>query len=314
MPFMSQEPWKVQFYKNTKCPEDIMIPLKDYDAYLLCPAHRWVYNKLAIAEKQGLACAPHGVLPDSFPVFSKPIYNIRNLGAGCRVLQNVEEYRENCLPGHMWSELLEGDHISTDLAMLHGKVVWWSHTLGVPSGGGTFDRWEVNVAVPQQDKQMLVEFLQLHLPDYTGMLNAETIGGKIIEMHLRFTNQWPDLYPRGFVDAVVGLYQGKWCPTDEMMTNETKGFSVVLFGFPDGESWVKPEMSVVEAIRIKHSIYSVQMPFTESQPARYHSHPPGGYQLATFNGPDLSQCLKAREEFKKLFSQVNSWCSIVSND
>ena len=26
------------------------------------------------------------------------------------------------------------------------------------------------------------------------MINLETIGGRIIEVHLRFADQWPDLY------------------------------------------------------------------------------------------------------------------------
>ena len=33
-----------------------------------------------------------------------------------------------------------------------------------------------------------------HLAGYTGMFNLETIGGRIIEVHLRFADQWPDLY------------------------------------------------------------------------------------------------------------------------
>ena len=42
---------------------------------------------------------------------------------------------------------------------------------------------------------------QKHLAGYTGMLNLETIGGTIIEAHLRFADQWPDLYGPGWVDA-----------------------------------------------------------------------------------------------------------------
>ena len=43
------------------------------------------------------------------------------------------------------------------------------------------------------------------------MLNLETIGGTIIEAHLRFADQWPDLYGPGWVDALVRLYeQGEW--------------------------------------------------------------------------------------------------------
>ena len=51
------------------------------------------------------------------------------------------------------------------------------------------------------------EWVRNNLAGYTGMLNLETIGGRIIEAHLRFADQWPDLYGPGWVDAVVGLYE-----------------------------------------------------------------------------------------------------------
>jgi hypothetical protein len=38
---------------------------------------------------------------------------------------------------------------------------------------------------------------------YTGILNTETIGGRMIEVHLRMSDQWPDLYGAGWVDALV---------------------------------------------------------------------------------------------------------------
>ena len=41
---------------------------------------------------------------------------------------------------------------------------------------------------------------------YSGAVNIETIGGKIIELHLRFADQWRDLYGTGWLDAIVDLY------------------------------------------------------------------------------------------------------------
>ena len=41
---------------------------------------------------------------------------------------------------------------------------------------------------------------------YSGAANVETIGGKIIEVHLRFADQWPDLYGEGWLEAIVELY------------------------------------------------------------------------------------------------------------
>ena len=38
------------------------------------------------------------------------------------------------------------------------------------------------------------------------MVNFETIDARIIEVHLRFSDQWPDLYGAGWTDALVRLY------------------------------------------------------------------------------------------------------------
>ena len=43
------------------------------------------------------------------------------------------------------------------------------------------------------------------------MMNFETIGGKIIEAHLRFADQWCDLNGKGWIEAMVRLYtDGIW--------------------------------------------------------------------------------------------------------
>ena len=66
------------------CPPDVFIPTEDSDGWLWNPAHRWVYDKLAVAMSQGLEAAPHGVAPQNYPVFSKPIYNLKGMGVGSR--------------------------------------------------------------------------------------------------------------------------------------------------------------------------------------------------------------------------------------
>jgi len=43
-----------------------------------------------------------------FPVFSKPITNLKGMGVGSRVLNTQAEYDANAAPGHMWMTLLRG--------------------------------------------------------------------------------------------------------------------------------------------------------------------------------------------------------------
>ena len=71
---------------------DVNIPTEDSDAWIWYPEHRWVYDKIAVAQSQGLDAAPHGVPPPRFPVFSKPITNLKGMGVGSRVLRSAADY------------------------------------------------------------------------------------------------------------------------------------------------------------------------------------------------------------------------------
>src|SRR5262245_735509 len=82
VPIIEPDPWRTQYFTGVACAEDVVIPTDDTDSYLLYPAERWIYNKLLICETQGLEHGPHGIVPEHFPVFSKPIYNLRGMGTG----------------------------------------------------------------------------------------------------------------------------------------------------------------------------------------------------------------------------------------
>ena len=101
--------------------------------------HRHIYDRGFIAGSQGLESAPHGVSPPKFPVFSKPIVNLKGMGVGSRILRSRAEYEDNASAGHMWMTLLEGRHVSTDAALVAGEPQWWRHVTGVPLGDGAFD-------------------------------------------------------------------------------------------------------------------------------------------------------------------------------
>ena len=129
MPIVENDPWRAQYFTGVRCPDDVVIPTDDPEAYRLYPAHRWVYDKLRICETQRLEHGPHGVAPRAFPVFSKPIYNLRGMGVGGRVLRSRAEYDEVQTPGHLWMPLLTGAHVSTDVAVEDGVPRWWRHTV-----------------------------------------------------------------------------------------------------------------------------------------------------------------------------------------
>ena len=50
MPICEADPWRLQYFEHAVCPPDINIPTEDCDAWLWYPEHRWVYDKIAIAQ------------------------------------------------------------------------------------------------------------------------------------------------------------------------------------------------------------------------------------------------------------------------
>ena len=130
------------------------------------------------------------------------------------------------------------------------------------------------------------------------MINLETIGGRIIEVHLRFADQWPDLYGTGWVEALVRLYRdGGWDYPD---ADRRDGYSVVLFG-PHGRHYRHPPQSLINEIRAMPSVSSVQITFHEYKAPDQHAMPPGGFRLAIVNCFDLSVGESARERLRAFF-------------
>ena len=298
MPIIERDPWRMQYFEGIACPEDVTIPTDDEHAYMLFPEHRWIYNKLLICDTQDIAGAPHGVPPTSFPVFSKPIYNMHGMGVGGRVIHSETELAANINAGHMWMALAEGEHVSSDAVLIGGEAQWWRHSVGRALDEGVFDYWTVLAEERPDIERYCGDWLRTHLKGYSGAVNIETIGGKIIEVHLRFADQWPDLYGAGWLDAIVELYTRRhWRFTDEQRRD---GYSVVLFG-AHGVTYRQPPTPLVEEIRARSDVTSVQITFHEDLPSAQHAMPPGGFRLAIVNCWRLEAGLRAREELALAF-------------
>ena len=56
MPIYECDPWREQYFAEVYCPPDVHIPTDDMDGYKFNPRHRWIYNRLLVAQSQGLEC------------------------------------------------------------------------------------------------------------------------------------------------------------------------------------------------------------------------------------------------------------------
>ena len=291
MPVLERDPWRLQYFEHVACPDDTVIPTDDPDCWLLQPRHRWVYDKLKVAETQGLPCGPHGVPPPAFPVFSKPVINMKGMGIGSRVIANADGMEHASTPGHMWMQLLNGPHVSSDCAILDGQLMWIRHATGIPWIAGTFKHWTIHAETLPQLEAYLRGWVSAHMGGYSGMMNFETIGGRIIEAHLRFADQWCDLYGEGWVEALVRLHaEQRWSFDDQ---NRRDGFSVPLFA-RHGNGFRHPPLELQARVRALPHVKSLQITFHEAKPSDHHPMPPGGFRLAVINATDLAAAHQAR--------------------
>jgi hypothetical protein len=296
MPICEVDPWRLQYFAHADTAADI--PTEDSDAWQWYPAYRFVYDKLRLALSQNLEAAPHGVPPPHYPVFSKPIVNLKGMGVGSHVLNSQADYLSYYSPGHFWMTLLHGRHVSSDVAVVDGEPRWWRHATGKPAGEGTFDYWIVHAEPDAGIEARCGQWVRKNLTGYSGMLNLETIGETIIEAHLRFSDQWPDLYGPGWVDAVVGLYErGEWDFADD---DRSEGYSVVLFG-PNGRRYRHPPPALIDRVKAIPGVTSMQITFHENLAPEQHAMPPGGFRLAIVNGFDLRAALAGRERLREYF-------------
>ncbi len=298
MPVYECDPWRLQYFADVICPTDVHIPTDDVYAYKFNPTHRWIYDKLRVAQSQGLPCGLQHAPPPAYPVFCKPVTNLKGMGAGARLVRSAEEFRRSCKPGDFWSKWLTGEHVSTDWAVVRGEALWCRHTRGVPGFAGTFDYWTIEARSRRRLERYCREWIGRCLSSYTGMVNIETIGGRIIEAHLRFSDQWPDLYGRGWLEAVVHLYQrGSWSYREGRRAD---GYSVVLFG-PHGRAYRHPKAENLAAYRTAPGITSVQITFIEERAPAAHIMPPGGFRLAIVNCVDLQAGVRLRSALARDF-------------
>ena len=298
MPIHESDPWRKQYFQDVRCPAHVDIATDDATAYALNPRHRWLYNKLLVARSQGLDCGPPTRRPSTFPVFSKPITNLEGMGVGAHVVRNSSEFERYCKADNFWTELLSGVHVSTDWALIRGEPRWCRHTRGIPGPGGTFDYWIVETGARPELESYSREWISHFLPDYTGMLNIETIGGRIIEVHLRFSDQWPDLYGERWRESVVDLYQNhQWRFAD---AERAEGYSVILFG-PHGVRYSRPPIERLRAYKATAGVSSLQITFSEYRAPSAHAMPPGGFRLAVINCTSLDAGLQLRSELEGEF-------------
>lgn len=173
--------------------------VSDRDVWTQCPSDwLWIYDKVIVARKQHILAAPAGIaVPRDDWYIVRPITNIRMMarGAGRRYLLKDSD---DVPDGFFWSEVLSGRHISVDYH-------WGQQELTVegfrddPDRLDRFSRW-----CRVKDRIPLPQWLR-DLGRQAQWLNVEYIGDKVIEIHLRYN----DDFANHTADEIIPVWQGE---------------------------------------------------------------------------------------------------------
>lgn len=174
--------------------------INDRDVWIQCPRDwLWIYDKLVVARKQDILAAPAGIsVPKDGWYIVRPITNLFGMGRNARKLF-IRRGDDNAIPdGFFWSEVLEGRHISVDYH-------WGQQELtveGFRKDSDRLDRFSRWVKV--QDQFNFPEFLK-GLERLAAWLNVEYIGSKVIEVHLRYND---DFFNHN-ADEIIPVWRGE---------------------------------------------------------------------------------------------------------
>lgn len=159
--------------------------ISDSDVWkFIDPTDLWIYDRLILSKRLGHLCGPAGVPPPHESTYVvKPCVNFRMMGRGAS-LQKLSPNSHHTVPdGYFWCERFVGRHISLDYR-------WGEQVLAVegfkddPDRLNRFTKWKkVDI------KFTLPSFLQDISKKYE-WLNVEMIDYKIIEVHLRYNDDF----------------------------------------------------------------------------------------------------------------------------
>lgn len=152
---------------------------------LIDPADLWISDKLILARRLGYICGPAGVAPPYAGRFIvRPCVNFRMMSAGAEFMQLSPESHDQVPHGYFWCEVFEGRHLSFDFH--HGsQVLAVEGFRDDPLRLDRFSRWEKRTDIEFR----LPDILQPIAEKYE-WFNIEVIGDKIIEVHLRYNDDF----------------------------------------------------------------------------------------------------------------------------
>lgn len=146
------------------------------------PDDLWIYDKLIVARKAGYLAGPAGVpVPQAAHYIVRPITNIRMMSRGASI-QWLTPDEDSVPDGYFWCELFTGDHVSVDYH--YGQQSTTVQGFRDSDRLDRFSKWtriDVKIPFPKILGELYLKYK---------WINVEYVGGKIIEVHTRYNDDF----------------------------------------------------------------------------------------------------------------------------
>ena len=157
---------------------NVDIPLDDVTAYQMYPKYNWVYSTSRLFDMQHVEWAPFRVgdltqRHDEFPL-----------------------NKDGRDPGSIYTRALEGEHLTTDVAVLKGDIKWAAHH----KDDKVLDELRGNIEL------VISALTTLHFKKFAGIISVDTIGTKIVAVRLRMSTEMVEKYPEDWLKRVLRIY------------------------------------------------------------------------------------------------------------
>jgi hypothetical protein len=174
-----------------------MVYIDDKDVWATCPVdYLWIYDKLILARKNGYSAGPAGIpVPRPGWYIVRPITNIRMMSRGATKQWLTPADTDSVPDGYFWTEWFDGRHTSVDFH--HGIQQLAVEGFRSSDRLDRFCRWE-RISDQHKFPQVLEDLWQL-MP----WVNVEYVDGKIIEVHLR----WNDDFANHTGDVIYPVWK-----------------------------------------------------------------------------------------------------------
>lgn len=270
------DPWEYQYIKNH--PKKNRIVWDDVNAYKLYKELRWVYDKCIVNNKfnKHKAVKLETELPKKYPVLVKPITNLYGLSIGAYKANSKSEIKD--VQGMVAQPFYEGNHISTDYVVFNGMILDWFSFIGHKDKNGSFYLWE------SSDEYNPMAHKAISDINFTGIMNVESIGNNIIEIHLR-----PSLQ---FFDICGGLIENY---LDHEQNPNILNYNPSRYEKTYSMVWRQDfdcQYEIPDVGNLPNGVRSVQWCFYEGEKLSYSEQDEFSYRVFVINGNNLKNIIK----------------------